>query len=147
MPWCWLPRGAGTGPSPSGRRRGGARTAAVRAPDRPDDALADLLELYERGMCEPLPLFAKTSAAYAADRLDGGSVEQALESAQRPWRAQRGGERDDAAHRYLWGAGTELAALLDAAPGDGESWPGETTRFGALACRLWAPLRDAEARS
>jgi exodeoxyribonuclease V gamma subunit len=44
----------------------------------------------------------------------------------------------------VWGAGASFDRLLAAGPGDGEGWAGETTRFGALACRLWAPVRDAE---
>jgi exodeoxyribonuclease V gamma subunit len=126
--------------------RGGsrARTSTIAAPADPRAALADLIDLFDRGMCEPLPLATKTSAAYAAVRLGGGTVEQALENAGREWRSSFGGERDDRPHVYVWGDGVALPALLAAPSGDGEQWPGETTRFGALACRLWAPVRDAE---
>ena len=33
---------------------------------------------------------------------------------------------------------------LDAVPGADEEFPGETTRFGALALRLWSPLLVSE---
>ena len=45
----------------------------------------------------------KTSAAYAASRLGGDTVEQALESAVREWRSDFGGEQDDRHHRHVWG--------------------------------------------
>jgi exodeoxyribonuclease V gamma subunit len=95
-------------------------------------------------MCEPLPMAAKTSEAYATARLGGSTVEQALESAGRQWSSSMGGERDDRHARYVWGGSPPLGDLLAAPPGDGEQWPGETSRFGALACRLWAPIRNAE---
>lgn len=127
-----------------GRYGARSRTSMIVAPGDPRSALAGLVDLYDRGTCEPLPMAAKTSAAYAAARLGGGTVEQALESAGREWRSSFGGEREDRPVRYVWGGSPELADLLAAPPGDGEQWPGETTRFGALACRLWAPIRDAE---
>jgi exodeoxyribonuclease V gamma subunit len=127
-----------------GRYGSRARTSTITAPADPLGVLADLVDLYDRGMCEPLPVAARTSAAYAATRLGGGSVEQALESAGREWRTDVGGEREDRHARYVWGSAAALTDLLRASAGEGEQWPGETTRFGALACRLWAPVRDAE---
>ena len=127
-----------------GRYGNRARTSTIVAPADPRGALADLVDLYDRGMCEPLPLLTKTSAAYAGARLGGGTVDQALESAGREWRSAFGGEREDRHVQHVWGEDAALTDLLTAPPGDGEQWPGETTRFGALACRVWAPLRDAE---
>jgi exodeoxyribonuclease V gamma subunit len=127
-----------------GRYGNRARTSTIVAPADPRAALADLVDLYDRGMCEPLPLLTRTSAAYAAARLAGGTVEQALESAGRDWRSAFGGEREDRHVQYVWGEDAALTDLLTGPPGDGEQWAGETTRFGALACRVWAPVRDAE---
>lgn len=104
----------------------------------------ELVALHDRGLTEPLPLAVKTSAAYAAGRLGGVGVEQALDGASRDWRSDYGGERDDRHHRYVWGDDAPLADLLTAAPYDDECVEGETSRFGALACRLWAPLLAAE---
>jgi exodeoxyribonuclease V gamma subunit len=127
-----------------GRYGSRVRTSTILAPPDPVAALAELVDLYDRGTCEPLPMATKTSAAYAAARLGGGTVEQALESAGREWRSSFGGEREDRPVRYVWGDSRPLTDLLGAPPGDGEQWPGETTRFGALACRLWAPVRNCE---
>jgi len=127
-----------------GRFGNRVRTSTIVAPGDPAGALAALVDLYDRGMCEPLPMASKTSEAYATARLGGATVEQALESAGRPWNSSAGGEREDRHARHVWGGPPSLADLLAAPPGDGEEWPGETTRFGALACRLWAPVRDAE---
>jgi exodeoxyribonuclease V gamma subunit len=105
--------------------------------------LADLVELHERGLCEPLPLAAATSHAYAYGRSSGAEVPDAIESAARIWCRRRGGERDDAAHQLVFGAATPIDVLLEAPAGQAAP-PGERSRFGALALRLWAPLFAAE---
>ncbi len=124
-----------------GRR---ARTSTLTAPADPTAVLGALLELYDRGLSEPLPMAVRTSAAYAASRHAGDTVEQALESAGREWRSDFGGEREDRHHRYAWGEGRPLAFLLEQPPLPDEARPGESTRFGALARRLWTPLLQAE---
>ncbi|MCB1934283.1 MAG: hypothetical protein KDI45_17670, partial [Candidatus Accumulibacter sp.] len=53
------------------------------------------------------------------------------------------GECSDAAHIRVWGPRAPLPAT-DAPPLAGEAVPGEASRFGALALRLWGPLFDAE---
>jgi exodeoxyribonuclease V gamma subunit len=127
-----------------GRRGERARTSTITAPADPLGALAGVLDLYDRGMCEPLPVAAKTSWAYASGRLGGTTPEQALDAARKEWQRDAGGERDDRSHRHVWGERAGLERLLDAVPVSGEEWAGESTRFGALACRLWAPVRSAE---
>ena len=127
-----------------GRRGNRAATSTIHAPTDPHAALADLLDLYDRGMREPLPMPAKTSAAYAASRLSGVSVDQALERAMREWRNNFGGDQDDKHHRFAWGEALPLTELLTAPPLADEKWRGEPSRFGELACRLWAPLLNAE---
>ena len=42
-----------------------------------------------------------------------------------------------------WGPSAPIPGL-DRAPAPGEEFDGETTRFGALALRLWSPLLVAE---
>ncbi len=127
-----------------GRLGDRARTSTLTAPADPHAALADLLDLFDRGTCEPLPLGAKSSWAYAGRRLGGNTPEQALDAARKDWNRTPGGEGEDRSHQYVWGDRPAFDDLLAAPPGDGEQWPGEPTRFGALACRLWAPVRAAE---
>jgi len=129
-----------------GRRGARALRSTIVAPGEPRAALTDLLDLYDRGMCEPLPLAAKTSATYAASRIGGASVEQATADASRDWRSDFGGEQDDRHHRHVWGDAAALADLLAAEPLPDEQWRGEPTRFGELACRLWQPILQAEKR-
>jgi exodeoxyribonuclease V gamma subunit len=127
-----------------GRRGDRARTSTITAPGDPLALLGDLVELYDRGTCEPLPLASKTSWAYAGERLDGRPPERALDTARKEWNREPGGEREDRSHQHVWGDKPAFEQLLTTEPGDGERWPGETTRFGALACRLWTPVRGAE---
>ena len=107
----------------------------------PDDALGvlrDLVELYDAGMCEPLPLVTGASAEYAARRAQGGSVEEALAAADKEW-SSTFGDAQDRHVSYVHGPSPSFA-LLTAAPGDGP----EPTRFGVLARRLWTPLLACE---
>ncbi len=127
-----------------GRRGDRARTSTITAPADPVAALADLLDLYDRGMCEPLPVAVKTSWAYAGKRLDGDDADRALDAARKEWNREPGGEREDRSHQYVWGDRPAFDQLVAAEPGDGEGRPGETTRFGALAGRFWFPVRTAE---
>jgi exodeoxyribonuclease V gamma subunit len=127
-----------------GRRGERARTSTITAPADPVAALADLVDLYDRGMCEPLPMAVKTSWAYAGERLDGRPPERATDTARKEWNREPGGEREDRSHAYVWGDRPAFELLTATEPRDGEGWPGETTRFGALACRLWTPVQVAE---
>jgi len=42
----------------------------------------------------------------------------------------------------VWGAAATLERLLEARPLDDERWEGETTRLGALSCRIWTPMME-----
>jgi exodeoxyribonuclease V gamma subunit len=129
-----------------GRGQHSGLSRSTLGPVPPEQAacvLADLVELHERGLCEPLPLAAATSHAYAYGRSSGAEVPDAIESAARIWCRRRGGERDDAAHQLVFGAATPIDVLLEAPAGQAAP-PGERSRFGALALRLWAPLFAAE---
>ncbi len=107
--------------------------------------LEQLVELYDQGLREPLPLATKASAAYAAARRNQGDVDEAVRMARRPWvSGDFPGEDADAANELVWGRRAGLDVLLaQAAPLDPQAQP-EPTRFGALAVRLWAPLLAAE---
>lgn len=106
--------------------------------------LRDLVDLRDRGLCEPLPLPLKASLSYARTRRTQASHDEAVVKAGWDWNDGRfEGEQSHAAHRRVWGPGARLPGL-DHPPGDGESFDGETTRFGALSMRLWSPLLVAE---
>ena len=109
--------------------------------------LAVLVDLYDRGMREPLPLACRTSAAYARAAVRGVDPVQA---ARGQWasRFKFDGEDRRPEHVLAFGADAPFDDLLVAAPGDdehGDGWePAEATRLGRLARRLWAGPIAAE---
>ncbi len=106
--------------------------------------LADLVALRDRGLSEPLPLPLKTSLRYAAQRRTRADTVDALRQAGWDWKSDRfPGEDADPAHVRAFGARSPIPGL-DTTPGPGEDFAGETSRFGALALRLWSPLLDSE---
>ena len=113
---------------------------------RARELLHDLVALYDRGMCEPLPIFCATSAAYAeAVR----AKRDTRVAAAREWESGRyPGEDRDLEHLLVHGGSLGLDALLEAEPCAGEDGPGwnesEPTRFGRYARRLWDGLLDCE---
>lgn len=108
------------------------------------DLLSDLVDLRDRGLCEPLPLPLKASLSYARQRRTRATHDEAIVRAERDWLDGRfPGEQSEPAHRLVWGPGAVLPGVHDA-PRDGEGFEGETTRFGALSLRLWSPLLTAE---
>jgi exodeoxyribonuclease V gamma subunit len=117
---------------------GNVTVARVPAVPRPDAvaALTVLIDLYDRGMREPLPLYCRTSAAFAA----GGN-------ARGEWESDRFPKEDrDAEHELVLGTGASYASLLEAEPRADERWdPVERTRFGQYALRLWSGLLAVEA--
>lgn len=116
--------------------------------ERRERALAELtavVELYDRGMCSPLPLVCATSAAWADARNRANSEEESAQAADDAWRdGLFPGETSDIEHRYVWGGRVRLDQLQHEIPGPTERGPGwpdtETSRFGVLARRLWDPI-------
>ncbi len=108
--------------------------------------LARLVDLYDRGMCEPLPLYAKTSEAYV-DAVRGERSPRA--ECAKTWKADdfSFGEGGEPEHRLVLGAGATVADVFAEPAGPhetGEGWGTDTSRFGRLARRLWEPLFDHE---
>jgi len=110
--------------------------------------LATLVDLYDRGMREALPLACRTSAAWArgADR-----GRDAAEQAARQWESgfRFHGEDREPEHTLAFGGEAPFDLLLEAAPREdeqGEGWDAEEpTRLGRYARRLWAgPLACEE---
>lgn len=138
----------------SGRKKG-AVSIAFLAPLAGDAAarraaavaqLEVLVDLFDRGLCEPLPLYCKTSAAWA-----DAAPAQRMQACAAAWEPQNDfgmGENREPEHQLVLGGVVPLNDLLAAPPAPGESgdgWArGEQTRFGRYALRLWSGLRDAE---
>jgi exodeoxyribonuclease V gamma subunit len=100
--------------------------------------LAALLDLYTRGLREPLPLATAPAASYVSD---------GVEAARREWdsRWRRDGEDKRPEHRLAFGGIRTFDELLAERPGPDERWyEGEPTRFGQLARRLWAGVGECE---
>ncbi|WP_330254712.1 exodeoxyribonuclease V subunit gamma [Nocardia sp. NBC_00565] len=121
----------------------------ITAPE-PPAALAilrELVRLRDAGLTEPLPIAPSATAVYADRRFRGSTVEEAVTAAEREFNGGPNGpaafgDHTDRHLRYIWGSAPRLDHLMAAPAPAGE--PGETTRFGSLARRLWAPLLSAE---
>ncbi|MEV6428163.1 exodeoxyribonuclease V subunit gamma [Nocardia sp. NPDC051463] len=123
--------------------------SVLTAPDAPAalTVLRELVKLRDAGLTEPLPIVPGATAAYADRRFRGASVEEACAAAEREFNGGPNGpgpfgDHSDRHLRYVWGNAPRLEHLIEAPAPAGE--PGETTRFGALARRMWAPLLAAE---
>jgi exodeoxyribonuclease V gamma subunit len=142
-------------------RRGASDSATItiaRIPPLGDDAtereerarkqLATLIDLYDRGMREPLPLACMTSAAYARATHEGADAEKA---ARNEWESGWAFPKEDAEleHQLVRGdisSFEELTAEPPRADESGESWDDtETTRFGRYSVRIWDALLQTEA--
>jgi exodeoxyribonuclease V gamma subunit len=113
------------------------------------DHLEVLLDLYDRGMREPLPLYCETSAAFAA--FPAEQRPGALRAASAAWTTEFGeAAREDADpdHVRVLGGYRPFDELLEESPRPdeaGEGWGGEEpTRLGRYAHRLWARVLDVE---
>ena len=141
-----------------GQRRDDVRTAwieplgedAVQRRAAARSELAILMDLYDRGMREPLPLFCSTSAAYADAARRG---QDAFAAALKEWETEWDFDREDreAEHQMAFGGVLTLTEVLDIAPAEderGDGWAGgaesEASRFGRLARRLWEGLLSRE---
>jgi exodeoxyribonuclease V gamma subunit len=115
------------------------------------DELELLVGLLDLGMREPLPLYCKTSAAYAEAARGGRDPE---DPAKREWKSRYGKrhwislEDEEPEHVIVLGGVVGFERLLEFAPGPQESGPGwaadEPCRLGRLARRLWDGLLDRE---
>jgi len=143
-----------------GRGSGRAGVVTVRIAPLADDAesrrstavdlLNALVDLFERGMREPLPMACSTSAAYAEAVACGRDPEHA---ARAKWASdwEWTYEDSDLEHQLVYGGVVAFERLLEAPPCTGEDSLGwavdDPTRFGRLALRLWQPLLAREKAS
>jgi len=131
-----------------GKFRSGAQRALAGPLDQHAEVwLAELLDVYRRGMCEPLPIPVKTTLAYAEEsaRLRMGVDADPDAKAARAWVTDRfndfgiKGEDADPWHSRAFG---ELAAYdcLTGPARDDETFNDGPHRLGQYAWRLWSPL-------
>jgi len=138
--------GRGFGAATVGRARGrGAAVATIPPLDASAaiEHLRTLVDLYGRGMREPLPLYCNTSEALARRR-----------NARDEWETRPGGfdhEDRDREHVFVLGRDVPFSALLaePARPDEGGAgWRSdEPTRIGRYAGRLWDGLLAVEERT
>jgi exodeoxyribonuclease V gamma subunit len=109
--------------------------------------LETLIDLYDRGMREPLPIFCQTSAAYAEALT---SSQDPIQAADDQWKSGWKFDREDHELEHLLVLGGELTLdqLLAIDPRPDETGPGweqsESSRLGRLARRLWDGLLTFE---
>ncbi|MFI9404810.1 exodeoxyribonuclease V subunit gamma [Nocardia sp. NPDC052316] len=123
----------------------------ITAPDMPAarGILRELVALRDAGLTEPLPIAPGATAAYAERRFRGADTDEAIVAAEREFNGGPNGpgpfgDHTDRHLRYVWGPAPRLEHLMAIPAPPGE--PGETTRFGALARRMWVPLLSAESQ-
>ncbi|MGH2950068.1 MAG: exodeoxyribonuclease V subunit gamma, partial [Solirubrobacteraceae bacterium] len=100
--------------------------------------LATLLDLYDRGMREPLPIACMASAAYAHE----GEA-----AARAAWQSSWSYDKEDREpeHQLVYGGVRPFADLLAERPRADEGWDAtEPSRFGQYARRLWDGLLACE---
>lgn len=109
--------------------------------------LAVLVDLYQRGMREPLPLYCLSSAAYAEAAVAGGDpVAAGRDAWTSVWRIPKEDRQLD--HQLVLGGVRSFDELLTQPPSTHEQGPGwemsETTRLGRCARRMWEGLLSCE---
>jgi exodeoxyribonuclease V gamma subunit len=122
--------------------------ADIRA--RAVELLQVLVDLYRRGMREPLPIYCSTSAAWAA-AASPGSTQVPHDAARGRWASnweEFPGEDADPEHIAVLGPEFPFEQLVQWLPRpdeEGQGWAmDEPSRLGRLAMRLWSPLLSHE---
>jgi exodeoxyribonuclease V gamma subunit len=121
-----------SGPSSAQERGDWARTE-----------LCKLIDLFDRGLREPLPLYCETSAELVSQPV--GSARRRADAA---WTSGFEKPREDSEeeHVRVLGAVRSFADLLEETPREGEDWFGEQfcSRLECYAHRLWDGLLAVE---
>lgn len=156
------PVSAATLSQAQGSRAQGPRTCLVELPPAEGTTaarrawalgqLSQLVALYRLGLCEPLPLYCATSAAWAEARL---SLSDPARAGRQEWGPsdvdERPAEGAEPEHVLVLGGVPDFNQLLEPVPGPGDPFAhdlaaGERSRFGRLALGLWEPLLRHERR-
>ncbi|MEA2230248.1 MAG: exodeoxyribonuclease gamma subunit, partial [Solirubrobacteraceae bacterium] len=105
--------------------------------------LTTLIDLYDRGMREPLPIPCATSAAYAQAAAAGADP---VAAGRRAWTSEWNFAREDKEleHQLVLSGVRTFDQLLQEPPRSDEQGDGwevaETTRLGRCARRMWDGL-------
>ncbi len=111
--------------------------------------LRTIVDVFQRGMREPLPLYCKTSAAWAAADAAGRDPARAAAGS---WESNFNFDQEDKEAEHVLVLGDALPfesmVLCGGAPRRDETgdagWPAGATRFEAYAHRLWDDLLEHE---
>lgn len=101
------------------------------------------MDVFLRGIREPLPLYCKTSAAWASAVAEGKDPDRAAAAS---WASGFSFEKEDKEAEHLLVLGGSLAfesmvACAGAPQSEEAAWdPTEPSRFGLYARRLWEGL-------
>jgi exodeoxyribonuclease V gamma subunit len=105
--------------------------------------LYKLIDLFDRGLCEPLPLYCETSAELAA-----APAVSAQRRAEEAWNSDFDKPRENCEpeHLRVLEGQRSFTELLEDPPRDGEDWYGEQygSRLECYAHRLWDGLLSVE---
>ncbi|BDD82524.1 RecBCD enzyme subunit RecC [Tsukamurella pulmonis] len=123
----------------------GVLTSRLRVPPEPAALLRTVVDLRDRGLREPLPLFPSASALYVERGIAGDPAHQALEAARTDFEGNFG-DGTDRSIRYALGEHAFDDALVPPR-GDEAEFSRAGTRFGAFAARLWVPILTHEEMS
>jgi exodeoxyribonuclease V gamma subunit len=108
------------------------------------DHVKALVDIYDRGLRQPLPLPVKTAHAWADAIRAHRAPEQA---ALRQWETSDGspvpGEQEDPAHVRVFGRNAPFRVLTEP-PRSDEQWSDQRTRLGQYSLRMWQPVFDHE---
>ncbi|MEP6814168.1 MAG: exodeoxyribonuclease V subunit gamma, partial [Marmoricola sp.] len=137
---AWSRRGWSAGAVGRGRKNAPPARVAWSRVDEAGAILRDLVALYDAGMREPLPLPLKTGHAWATERSNKPYWRGRRTAGS--WESTFDWSKEDAepAHVATYGKDFTFASLIAGPVRPGEEYDGETTRFGALAMRLWMPM-------
>lgn len=126
-----------------------ARRSTLSAPNNAAELLRALIDIRAAGLCEPLPLGVRTSAAYA--ELSNWNLDEAYHKARQEWTSTGRGafrqscENDDSAICTVYGDDSPFTLWWDKpAPPDQQWLPDQPSLFVQLAMRVWRPLLDCE---
>nr|MBA3528961.1 hypothetical protein [Propionibacteriaceae bacterium] len=117
--------------------RGGRSVLGPVSADWAGRVLADLVDLYQTGLREPIPFSPKTAAEYARIRFEEKSISHFRDKLNTLWNEER-----DLAHEKFFGPGVTAEDMmrLPSVPAEERGSLAEASRFGTLARRVFHPL-------